>query len=249
MWCSCIVCVCVCVCVICTLRGGSLCSAGQDAPFGSGLLRPLWNVGPPPSAKQNFCSWLVKYPVCVLSHASSEKAGGRRSRLRPPPAPVCVCVCGAGQSAWEQRAAFLSRTREYHSSARVVMQLGIPALLLSKHGEDTVSTDTVFSVGRQTKTHDPKTCTGILLLTIPFHSDAQGKGCAVAYTAYTVFSCCKHTTHRLTEGGGIAWGQFQRGNFRSNSNFGAGPSDSGGEIFVRGEFRRTPNPRFFVGNR
>ena len=28
-------CVCVCVCVICTLRGRSLCSAGQDAPFGS----------------------------------------------------------------------------------------------------------------------------------------------------------------------------------------------------------------------
>ena len=45
------VCVCVCVCVICTLRGGSLCSDGQDTPFGSGLLRPLWNVGPPPSAE------------------------------------------------------------------------------------------------------------------------------------------------------------------------------------------------------
>ena len=30
---------------------GSLCSDGQDAPFGSGLLRTLWNVGPPPSAE------------------------------------------------------------------------------------------------------------------------------------------------------------------------------------------------------
>ena len=31
-------CVCVCVCVICTFRGGSFCSVGLDAPFGSGLL-------------------------------------------------------------------------------------------------------------------------------------------------------------------------------------------------------------------
>ena len=30
------VCVCVCVCVICTFRGGSFCSVGLDAPFGSG---------------------------------------------------------------------------------------------------------------------------------------------------------------------------------------------------------------------
>ena len=43
--------VCVCVCVICTFRGRSLCSVGRDAPFGSGLLRPLWNVGPPLSAE------------------------------------------------------------------------------------------------------------------------------------------------------------------------------------------------------
>ena len=42
--------VCVCVCVICTFRGGSLCSVGLDAPFGSGLLMPLWDVGPLPSA-------------------------------------------------------------------------------------------------------------------------------------------------------------------------------------------------------
>ena len=41
---SLVACVCVCVCVICALRGGSLCSDGQDAPFGSCLLRPLWNV-------------------------------------------------------------------------------------------------------------------------------------------------------------------------------------------------------------
>ena len=38
------VCVCVCVCVICTFRGGSLCSVGLDASFGSGLLRPLCDV-------------------------------------------------------------------------------------------------------------------------------------------------------------------------------------------------------------
>ena len=37
-------CVCVCVCVICTFRGGSLCSVGLDASFGSGLLRPLCDV-------------------------------------------------------------------------------------------------------------------------------------------------------------------------------------------------------------
>ena len=48
---DCGVCVCVCVCVICTFRGGSLCSVGPDAPFGSSLLRPLWNVGPLPSAE------------------------------------------------------------------------------------------------------------------------------------------------------------------------------------------------------
>ena len=29
--------VCVCMCVICTFRGGSLCSVGLDAPFGSGV--------------------------------------------------------------------------------------------------------------------------------------------------------------------------------------------------------------------
>ena len=45
------VCACACVCVIYTFRGGSLCSVGLDAPFGSGLLRPMWNVGPLPSAE------------------------------------------------------------------------------------------------------------------------------------------------------------------------------------------------------
>ena len=42
---------CVCVCVICTYGGGSLCSVGLDASFGSGLLRPLCDVIPPPSAE------------------------------------------------------------------------------------------------------------------------------------------------------------------------------------------------------
>ena len=45
------VCLCVCVCVICTFRGRSSCSVGLDAPFGWRLLRPLWNVGPLPSAE------------------------------------------------------------------------------------------------------------------------------------------------------------------------------------------------------
>ena len=45
------VCVCVCVCVICTFRGGSLCSVGLDASFGSGLLRPLRDVVSLPSAE------------------------------------------------------------------------------------------------------------------------------------------------------------------------------------------------------
>ena len=46
-----IVCECVCVCVICTFRGGSLCSVGLDASFGSGLLRPLCDVVSLPSAE------------------------------------------------------------------------------------------------------------------------------------------------------------------------------------------------------
>ena len=54
------VCVCVCVCVICTFRGGSLCSVGLDAPFGSGLLRPLWNVGPSLLRNQNLSGLLVE---------------------------------------------------------------------------------------------------------------------------------------------------------------------------------------------
>ena len=40
-----------CVCVICTFRGGSLCSVGLDASFGSGLLRPLCDVVSLPSAE------------------------------------------------------------------------------------------------------------------------------------------------------------------------------------------------------
>ena len=41
----------VCMCVICTFRGGSLCSVGLDASFGSGLLRPLCDVVSLPSAE------------------------------------------------------------------------------------------------------------------------------------------------------------------------------------------------------
>ena len=41
----------MCVCVICTFRGGSLCSVGLDASFGSGLLRPLCDVVSLPSAE------------------------------------------------------------------------------------------------------------------------------------------------------------------------------------------------------
>ena len=43
--------ICVCVFVICTFRGGSLCSVGLDASFGSGLLRPLCGVVSLPSAE------------------------------------------------------------------------------------------------------------------------------------------------------------------------------------------------------
>ena len=50
-------------------------------------------------------------------------------------------------------------------------------------------------------------------------------------------------------GGGISpWENFVRGNFGHNSNFGAGPSDTRGKIFVRGKFRHTPNLWFFVDN-
>ena len=49
--CVCVCGVCVCVCVICTFRGGSLCSVGLDASFGSGLLRPLCDVVSLPSAE------------------------------------------------------------------------------------------------------------------------------------------------------------------------------------------------------
>ena len=49
--CVCMCMLCVCVCVICTFRGGSLCSVGLDASFGSGLLRPLCDVVSLPSAE------------------------------------------------------------------------------------------------------------------------------------------------------------------------------------------------------
>ena len=37
---------------------------------------------------QNLCILLAKYPECLLSRASSRKAGGRHPRPRSPPAPV-----------------------------------------------------------------------------------------------------------------------------------------------------------------
>ena len=37
---------------------------------------------------QNLCILLAKYPECLLSRASSGKAGGRHPRPRSPPAPV-----------------------------------------------------------------------------------------------------------------------------------------------------------------
>ena len=42
---------------------------------------------------QNLCILLARYPECLLSRASSRKAGVRHPRPRSPPAPVCVCVC------------------------------------------------------------------------------------------------------------------------------------------------------------
>ena len=53
----------VCTCVICTFRGGSLCSVGLDAPFGSGLLRPLERWTPP------FCGIRTSV-VCWLGNQS-----------------------------------------------------------------------------------------------------------------------------------------------------------------------------------
>ena len=77
---------CVCVCVICTYRGGSLCSAGQDAPFGSGLLRPLWNVGPSPSA--------VCVCVCVVKPNYGELSEGVGGTFGRRTLSGVVCVWG-----------------------------------------------------------------------------------------------------------------------------------------------------------
>ena len=41
---------------------------------------------------------------------------------------------------------------------------------------------------------------------------------------------------------------FARGKLCHTSNFGAGPSDTGGDILVRGNFHHTPNPWFLVDN-
>ena len=107
----------MCVCVICTLRGGSLCSDGQDAPFGSGLLRPLWNVGPPPSAESEPL-WLAGYVSSVFALPCLVRKSGRAtSSATASSGPcgtgtggdcvcagtVCVCVCvlgGGGDILW-----------------------------------------------------------------------------------------------------------------------------------------------------
>ena len=91
-WCMWFVCVCVC-----------------DLYFERWILvqrwagRPIWlrfaeasvERWTPPFCGIRACSWLAKYPVCLLSHASSEKGGGRRPRPRPPPAPVGQALGGA----------------------------------------------------------------------------------------------------------------------------------------------------------
>ena len=86
--------VCVCLCVICTFRGGSLCSVGLDASFGSGLLRPLCDVVSLPYAESEPLYLLARYPECLLSRASSRKAGGRHPQPRSPPAPVELGLVG-----------------------------------------------------------------------------------------------------------------------------------------------------------
>ena len=43
---------------------------------------------------QNLCSWLARYPECLLCHAASERAGGRHPRPRSPPAPVEQVLVG-----------------------------------------------------------------------------------------------------------------------------------------------------------
>ena len=39
---------------------------------------------------QNLCIMLARYPECLLSRASSRKAGGRHPRPRSPPAPMAL---------------------------------------------------------------------------------------------------------------------------------------------------------------
>ena len=82
---------CVCVCVICTYRGRSLCGAGQDAPFGSGLLRPLRDVGPPPSAESEPL-WLAG----SVSRVFALPCLVRKSRRATTSAAVSSSPCGTG---------------------------------------------------------------------------------------------------------------------------------------------------------
>ena len=43
---------------------------------------------------QNLCILLARYPECLLSRASSRKAGVRHPRPRSPPAPVELGLAG-----------------------------------------------------------------------------------------------------------------------------------------------------------
>ena len=43
---------------------------------------------------QKLCILLARYPECLLSRASSRKAGGRHPRPRSPPAPVELGLVG-----------------------------------------------------------------------------------------------------------------------------------------------------------
>ena len=69
---------------------------------------------------------------------------------------------------------------------------------------------------------------------------------------HTVMMCA--TCSPLQGGGGASPGdsfdteKFIGGKLRHSCNFDAGPSNTGGEIFIRGKFCHTPNPWFLVDN-
>ena len=100
-----------------------MCSIGLDAPFSSGLLRPLCDVVSPPSAESEpLC--LVGYVTEVLALPCLDKKSGRAtaSSASSPSSPcgtgaggdggggVCVCVLN-----WDWRVSYLppGHTIEY----------------------------------------------------------------------------------------------------------------------------------------